>query len=149
MKIDETMTWNGDYDVVVLGFGGAGGTAARFAADNGARVLLADAAPYGHEGGNTRYSAQHVAMGHDKDQLTAYFKQLAAPFALDEKTLDAYLDGFVAMPEYFKKHFGINPFIWSRDYKPGDHLANKKRLCEYPEYDGADTFDFALVHNSD
>ena len=40
-----------NYDVVVLGFGGAGATAARFAADNDAKVLLVDIAPYGHEGG--------------------------------------------------------------------------------------------------
>ena len=57
--------WNADYDVLVLGFGGAGGNAARFAADAGAHVLLVDAAPFGHEGGNTRYSAQHVAMATD------------------------------------------------------------------------------------
>ncbi|WP_240934535.1 FAD-dependent oxidoreductase [Lactobacillus acetotolerans] len=61
MRVDNNTKWNGNYDVIVLGFGGAGGTAARFAADNGAKVLLVDAAPYGHEGGNTRYSAQHVA----------------------------------------------------------------------------------------
>lgn len=49
--------WDAEYDVVVLGFGGAGATAARFAADEGAKVLLVDAAPEGNEGGNTRYSA--------------------------------------------------------------------------------------------
>lgn len=32
--------WDAEYDVVVLGFGGAGATAARFAADEGAKVLL-------------------------------------------------------------------------------------------------------------
>ncbi|MCT7876047.1 MAG: FAD-binding protein, partial [Lactobacillus iners] len=42
MKVKE---WDADYDVIVLGFGGAGATAARFAADNGAKVLLVDAAP--------------------------------------------------------------------------------------------------------
>lgn len=149
MKINPKINWNGDYDVIVLGFGGAGATAARFAADQGAQVLLVDAAPYGHEGGNTRYSAQHVAMAHDRNKLDWYFKQLAAPFAIAEKTMAAYLDGFVNMPEYFEKYLGIAPFIWSRDYQPGDHLANKKRLCEYPEYEGAETFDFALVHNRD
>ena len=45
------------YDVIVLGFGGAGATAARFATDEGAKVLLVDSAPEGYEGGNTRYSA--------------------------------------------------------------------------------------------
>ncbi|WEV36170.1 FAD-dependent oxidoreductase [Lactobacillus sp. ESL0677] len=149
MKVTENTKWNGDYDVIVLGFGGAGATAARFAADNGAQVLLVEAAPYGHEGGNTRYSAQHVAMAHDRQQISDYYHELAAPFAVDEKTMDVYLDGFVEMPKYFKRYFGLNPFIWSKDFQPGDHLANKKQLCEYPEYQGATTFDFALVHNRD
>ncbi|BDR60583.1 FAD-binding protein [Lactobacillus xylocopicola] len=149
MEVNAQTKWNGDYDVIVLGFGGAGGTAARFAADNGAKVLLVDVAPYGHEGGNTRYSAQHVAMGHDQEKIKTYFKQLTAPFAIDAKTMEAYLDGFVEIPEYFKKYFGIEPYIWSRDYQEGDHVARKKQLCEYPEYEGADTFDFAMVHNRD
>ena len=34
--------WNAEYDVVVLGFGGAGATAARFAADEGGP-------PYGYD----------------------------------------------------------------------------------------------------
>lgn len=149
MKETSNIKWNADYDVLVLGFGGAGGTAARFAADNGAKVLLVDAAPYGHEGGNTRYSAQHVAMAHDKEKIEQYYDQLANPYEYSKKTMNTYLDGFVDMPEYFKKYFGINAFVWSRDFKPGDHLAHKAHLCEYPEYKGSDTFDFALVHNRD
>lgn len=42
--------WDYQYDTVVIGFGGAGATAARFAADAHAKVLLTDAAPNGHEG---------------------------------------------------------------------------------------------------
>ncbi|MDF7639019.1 FAD-binding protein [Lactobacillus sp. ESL0791] len=149
MKIDDETKWNASYDVIVLGFGGAGGTAARFAADNGAKVLLVDAAPYGHEGGNTRYSAQHVAMAHDRAKIDDYYQALAAPYTVEAKTMKAYLDGFVSMPQYFIDYLGINPFIWSRDYRVGDHLAKKSHLCEYPEYAGADTFDFILVHNQD
>lgn len=40
MQVNTTIKWDAEYDVVVLGFGGAGATAARFAADNGAKVLL-------------------------------------------------------------------------------------------------------------
>lgn len=149
MKINEQINWNGEYDVIVLGFGGAGATAARFAADEGAQVLLVDAAPLGHEGGNTRYSAQHVAMAHNKEKILHYYQQLAASFHISEQSLNVYLDGFVQMPNYFKKYFGIDPFIWSQDYQPSDHLAKKKHLCEYPEYNGSETFDFALVHNQD
>ena len=149
MKSNEEIKWNGNYDVIVLGFGGAGGTAARFAADQGASVLLVDAAPYGHEGGNTRYSAQHVAMAHDRQKIGDYYDQLAKPFKVDKETMQVYLDGFTKMPEYFEKYLGIKPFIWSQDYQLGDHLAKKNKLCEYPEFSGAETFDFALVHNRD
>ena len=44
MKNVKNIKWNASYDVLVLGFGGAGGTAARFAADNNAHVLLVDSA---------------------------------------------------------------------------------------------------------
>lgn len=105
MKNVKNIKWNASYDVLVLGFGGAGGTAARFAADNNAHVLLVDVAPYGHEGGNTRYSAQHVAMAHDREKIGKYFDQLAEPYSYSKKTMDVYLDGFVNMPEYFEKYF--------------------------------------------
>lgn len=36
--------YQADYDVIVLGFGAAGATAARFAADHNKKVLLVDAA---------------------------------------------------------------------------------------------------------
>lgn len=49
--MNKQVNWDSTYDVVVIGFGAAGATAARFAADNGAKVLLTDAAPEGHEGG--------------------------------------------------------------------------------------------------
>ena len=149
MKTTSEIKWNADYDVLVLGFGGAGGSAARFAADNGAKVLLVDAAPYGHEGGNTRYSAQHVAMAHDKQKIQEYFDQLAATYEYSKTTMNTYLEGLVNMPKYFKKYFGIDPFVWSRDFKPGDHLAHKTHLCEYPEFKSSETFDFTLVHNQD
>ncbi|MCW1000391.1 FAD-binding protein, partial [Streptococcus anginosus] len=60
MLVNEQTTYAAEYDVVVLGFGGAGATAARFASDAGAKVLLVDSAPNGHEGGNTRYCAQLI-----------------------------------------------------------------------------------------
>ena len=60
MIVNEHTYYDASYDVVVLGFGGAGATAARFAADSGAKVLLVDSAPEGHEGGNTRYAAELV-----------------------------------------------------------------------------------------
>lgn len=79
MFLQDNDSWNAVYDVVVVGFGGAGATAARFAADKGAKVLLVDSAPEGHEGGNTRYCGQIVQAGYDYDKLKKYYQQLTAP----------------------------------------------------------------------
>jgi len=141
--------WQGNYDVVVLGFGGAGASAARFAADQGARVLVVEAAPYGREGGNTRYSAQHVVMGEDLAALTDYYQALSQPFVTPAKTLQAYLKGMSQIPAYFKTYLGIPAVSWKHDIKPGDAVATKKTMAEYPELKGSQTIDFALVHKRD
>jgi len=39
MNNEHSFKWDAVYDVIVLGFGGVGATAARFAADSGAKVL--------------------------------------------------------------------------------------------------------------
>ena len=45
MIYNSSLKWDKVYDVIVVGVGGAGAGAARFAADNGAHVLLVDSAP--------------------------------------------------------------------------------------------------------
>lgn len=148
--LENNISWNADYDVIVIGFGGAGGTAARFAADHGAKVLILEAAPFGHEGGNTRYSAQHIAMGHDLEGITKYYKNLAKPFTLPEKVMDVYMRGLVNIPNYLEKYLNVTkPYIGTRDVKPGRPLSTKEQMAEYPELAGSDSFDFALIHDRD
>src|SRR5438876_10493587 len=47
----------GEYDVAVVGAGNAGMCAALAAQENGARVLVLEAAPFDERGGNSRYTA--------------------------------------------------------------------------------------------
>ncbi len=47
----------GEYDVVVVGAGNAGMCAALAAREQGARVLVLEAAPFDERGGNSRYTA--------------------------------------------------------------------------------------------
>src|SRR6266566_2352748 len=47
----------GEFDVVVVGAGNAGMCAALAAQENGARVLVLEAAPFDERGGNSRYTA--------------------------------------------------------------------------------------------
>lgn len=136
------------YDVIVLGFGGAGATTARFAADNGAKVLLVDAAPYGHEGGNTRYCVQLIGTADNYDQMMKYYKQLSAPMDEDEAVQAVYVKGMTRMRAYIKKYLGVNPISVRHDkLDPTKYIFPlKPSLEEFPEYKGADTFDFSLVH---
>ncbi|MCX8721886.1 MULTISPECIES: FAD-binding protein [unclassified Lactobacillus] len=136
------------YDVIVLGFGGAGATAARFAADKGAKVLLVDSAPYGHEGGNTRYCIQLVGTADNYDEMLKYYKQLSEPMDEDEKLQAVYVKGMANMRSYLKKYLGVNPVSVRHDKLDTSKYAFplKKMLEEFPEFDGANTFDFSLVH---
>lgn len=146
MLLNKNINWNADYDVIVVGFGGAGGTAARFAADNGAKTLIVEAAPYGHEGGNTRYCAQIAVFGHNLDKLTKYFNNLADPIGIRQDTLHTYLSGMINLPEYYEKYFGITPMLGKRD---NDKLPKTLNLssAEYPELEGNETIDFVLAHD--
>lgn len=136
------------YDVVVLGFGGAGATAARFAADNGAKVLLVDSAPYGHEGGNTRYCIQLIGTGDNYEKLLAYYKKLSAPMDEDGKVQEVYAKGMTNMREYLEKYLNVNPVSVRHDNLDTSKYAFplQEMLEEFPEYEGANTFDFSLVH---
>ena len=123
----DTIKWDAEYDVVVIGFGGAGGVSAIYAADAGAKVLLCDIAPEGEEGGNTRFAAQMCVSGSDPDQTLEYYKNLAWHFEYDEEMLRTYAEGLCQVPEHLAYLGSTDPFTW-----PSGVV-----VCpEYPEYAG-------------
>lgn len=125
----DTVAWNAEYDVVVVGFGGAGGVSAVYAADAGARVLVCDKAPLGEEGGNTRFAAQMCVSGTDPDATYRYYEQLAWHFDYDEGMLRTYTDGICQMEDLLK-HLGADkPFV-----RPNGSIVTP----EYPEYEGGE-----------
>lgn len=144
MTNEQNFQWDTVYDVVILGFGGAGSTAARFAADNGAKVLLVDSAPEGHEGGNTRYAGQMVGAGTDYDSLMKYHQALAAPLRPDKAAFNNLIKGMANMSEYFEKYLDVKPVSMKK------LLANTpqtKYVTEYPELPCANSYDDYLVHD--
>ena len=149
----QSINYQAKYDVVVLGFGGAGATAARFAADNGAKVLLVDRAPYGHEGGNTRYAAQLISTGKNYDELKKYYQALTSPMDLPEDIMDTYVKGMSNIREYVKKYLGVEPVSQRAIADQGDPASAKTQLLksilsEYPEFPGVETHDYTTVHDS-
>lgn len=149
MENKEQKNYAATYDVIVVGFGAAGATAARFAADNGAKVLLIDKAPKGHEGGNTRYAGQVVLTGYDKEKMHQYFKAMYGPIQIDEDTLNTYIDGICSIPEYMQKYLEIeHPTSYNKVHRDPDWQAFANDLSpEYPEFDGSDTVDITSVHD--
>jgi succinate dehydrogenase/fumarate reductase flavoprotein subunit len=121
-----SVSWDAEYDVVVIGFGGAGAAAAITAADGGAKVLLLEKAPEGEEGGNTRYAAQLVLALKNRENGLAYYKALRGGFDnQSDEVIQFIVDGSMANYEWIASLGADRSKISYRDY------------VEYPELPGA------------
>lgn len=140
----DTVAWDGEYDVVVVGFGGAGAVAAKTAAEAGVKVLIVEKAPEGDEGGNTRFCGQLFAYGNNDYEATlAYYKGLAAGRDVPEKMLEVYADSISRMADILANEFGANrdEFVdWSTI--PGVNSMSP----EYPELEGHEKIGLWTIH---
>ncbi len=75
--------WDLQADVVVIGFGGAGVTAAIMAKDLGADVLALEVAPQRHFGGDLRVFGGHIFAPDDVEQSLEYHRALAQGLSFD------------------------------------------------------------------
>lgn len=106
---EKTIDWDAEYDVVVVGYGNAGAVTAVTAADAGAKVLLLEKAPKGHEGGNSLVCAQIVGFSYDADETLKYLKALRGGFdTTSDEILEVYAQGLVDNWEWMKA-MGANP----------------------------------------
>ncbi|MEG9283795.1 MULTISPECIES: FAD-binding protein [Aerococcus] len=143
MLVNEQTTYAAEYDVVVLGFGGAGATAARFASDAGAKVLLVDSAPNGHEGDNTRYCAQLIGSADNKEAMHKYYDELMAGMDLDDEVKSTYIEGLVNMEDYVRDYLDVEPYSIKDHF---DKFPLESAVYEYPEFEGVETYNFLTVH---
>ena len=72
--------WDEEADVIVVGYGFAGATAAMTAHDAGTKVILLEKAPEPYKGGNSRVSANLVFWPDDIEKGKLYFKAMAGPY---------------------------------------------------------------------
>lgn len=133
MSYADTIAWDAEYDVVVIGFGGAGAAAGIAAEEEGANVLITEKAPVGHEGGNSRYAYQIILNYTDYDAGVAYLK--AECEGMDNMT-DEIID------------FIVRGSMENGDWLESIGIArpeNKMLGGEYPELPGADHVWFSYV----
>ncbi|MBR2527640.1 MAG: FAD-binding protein [Blautia sp.] len=113
------ISWDEEYDVVVLGYGGAGANAAVAAYEQGAKVLLAEKAPEGAEGGNTAVSGQFVMATDDADGLYDYLTTLMGKFQnWDPEAVRAYCEGCAENYNWMTGPMGGDPDIISPTEHP-------------------------------
>ncbi|GHV90911.1 FAD-binding dehydrogenase [Spirochaetia bacterium] len=122
-----TVSWDAEYDVVVIGFGGGGAASAITAADAGARVLLLEKAPEGEEGGNTRYAAQLVLGLRDRAKGLEYYKAMRGNYDNQgDDVIQFIVDGSMANFDWIVSLGADKSKLSYRDY------------IEYPEFKGAE-----------
>lgn len=84
--------WDRETDVIILGYGGAGASAAITAKDAGADVVIFEKCPEG--GGNTAISSGGMMIMNDRDRALAYLKKTyeLSNSDRDDEVLEAYVD---------------------------------------------------------
>lgn len=120
--------WDASFDVVVMGFGFAGASAAVNAAEAGADVLLIDKAPLDMEGGNSRYCAQLCLSikPEDREDAITYYKNLRGRYDdQSDEVIEAIVDGLSMNRQWLVDHGMPEEDIISMPFP------------EYPEFEGA------------
>jgi succinate dehydrogenase/fumarate reductase flavoprotein subunit len=131
-SFERGIAWDGEYDVVVVGFGGAGAATSIAAADAGAKVLLLEKAAKGEEGGNTRYAAQIVLAPKDRAKAITYFKAMRGGYTnQSDKMIEVIVDGAMENRSWLMS-LGAKKLV---DFP----------LIEYPELPGADGISTVVI----
>lgn len=145
----DTIAWDGEYDVVVIGFGAAGAVSACYAADAGAKVLLVDKAPQGMEGGNSRFCGQIILNSDNKESMLAYNKAMAGDFSIDEELFDVYAEGLTQTKNMLRDFFGVpeeNFLDWKYDSSAQPLIG--MFAPEYPELEGGEDLHVLTVSDN-
>lgn len=96
------MTDNLTADVVVIGFGGAGASAAIAAHDAGARVLIIEKMPDAHAGGSTRVSGNVWFCPTDSETALRYLKNLCGEYPIAPELMRVWAEETAHNTEWVK-----------------------------------------------
>ena len=97
----DTIAWDGEYDVVVVGMGMAGLTSAISAADAGANVLISEKAPEHEAGGNSRVCHQLYGTINNVDKGMEYYSAMRGDYkSTSDDVLRAYVEGMSELDDF-------------------------------------------------
>lgn len=110
-KSDDTaasnIEWSGEADVIIMGFGGAGGTAAIEAARHGSKVLLFEKAPEEHAGGNSSVCEGASFLAADREKAFELLRKLTDESSVTDNEIYAFVDNNMKEIDWFKDALGM------------------------------------------
>jgi succinate dehydrogenase/fumarate reductase flavoprotein subunit len=95
--------WTMETDIVIVGFGGAGATAAMEAHDAGAKVLVLEKAPSNLPGGNTGCCAGYILPPSNAEDGFKYYKALGSGTVTDDELIRTFVKALMGVPDWLKK----------------------------------------------
>lgn len=112
-----------EYDLIVVGAGGAGTAAAVEATDRGASVLVLEKAE--HAGGSTHYSGGTIRLISDPEGAVEHYLALAQG-ATPREPIEAFVKGLDEIPDWVAAHGGV---LVSDEYqiaRPDSEIAQRR-----------------------
>ena len=125
--------WDMETDVLVLGFGGAGASAAIAAHDAGAKILIVEKAPFG--GGNSGCCLGAMLLPNNIPDAIKYYRALSFGTVKDDLLIAAFADALVNLPKKLKE-WGINT-----QYRMKNVVKNLPRAV-FPKLPGVECIDY-------
>jgi aspartate oxidase len=119
-------SWDDEADVVIVGFGGAGGNAAISAHDSGARVLIIEKMP--SAGGNSTVSGAGLFVPDNVPDAIRYYRALSSG-TVDEDLIRVFAEAMVGIPDLLKKlgiEFTVKKAIPQFPSLPGSSSISKR-----------------------
>ena len=144
----DTVRWDAQYDVVVMGMGAAGMVAAKTADDNSTKVVIVEKCEEGKAGGNTKVCGQLFAYANgDKDAAKSYYTALAGGRDIEPEIIDAISEGVANMADILADEFGFNKdeyMDWTGVNVGGTNMGAMSP--EYPEMPGHEKMALWTTH---
>ena len=123
--------WDEVADVVVVGHGGAGATAAITAHDGGTDVLILEKAPFG--GGNSGCSAAGMALPNNIPDAIEYYRALSFGTVRDEDLIRTMAEAMHDLPKSLKE--------WGLEPKRRERRASGRGGGAFPTLPGSNCID--------